>query len=304
MKKIIDKITEYNKIIIIMHIRPDGDCYGSGFGLKQSILDNFPKKEVYVLGEQLESKSHIGITDTLEDKDFKGALVISLDTGTRSRIYDKRFNEGDYLIRIDHHVHVDFFGDIDYVDTSSPATSYIIASLLMKHDLNISKKTAECLYTGIVTDTGRFRFRGVNGDTHRVVAQLVSTGIDQQYLLGKLYERSLNEIQFEGELLNRIQTDGSIIYLKIPRSLITKYNLSDPVVAEFISILEDIKNFPIWVLFYETDSNIRCRIRSKEFQVDKIANKFNGGGHKHASGATCHSWEETDQLIAELKKGY
>lgn len=303
MREIIEKIKEYKKIIIIMHIRPDGDCYGSSFGLKQAILDNFGQKEIYVLGEPLDNKKHIGVPDEIADEVFQDALVISVDSGSQRRVYDKRFLTGDFLIRMDHHVHVDFFGDIDYVDTSCPATSYLIARMLLENNLVITKDTARCLYTGIVTDTGRFRYRGVNGDTHRLLSKLVETGIDQQYLLGKLYEKTLNEIQFEGEVLKRIETDGNVIFTKIPKSLIDEFQLEESQVAEYISVLEDIDNYPIWVLFYEGERNIRCRIRSKTIPVNEIAAKYKGGGHRFAAGSIFKTWEDTKAIIEDLKRG-
>ncbi len=302
MIKIIEKIKEYDKIIIIMHIRPDGDCYGSGFGLKQAILDNFGEKEIYVLGEPLENKSHLGVPDIVEDKTFKDALVISIDTGNRVRIADKRFDIGDFLIRIDHHVHIDYFGDIDYVDTSAPATSFIIAKTLIQHNLIISKKTAECLYTGIMTDTGRMRYRGVSKETFNIVSKLISTGIDQQELLQKLYKRTLSEFKLEGEVLNQIKTIGNVIYATIPRTLIEKYKLEDPVVAEFVKLMEDYKGYPIWVLFYETKKDVRCRIRSKGIAIDKIANKYGGGGHSSAAGIMFQSWDDIQPLLEDLEK--
>lgn len=303
MIEIIQKIKQYNKIIIIMHIRPDGDCYGSGFGLKSAILDNFGNKKVFVLGDPLENKRHIGVPDKLEDDDFKDSLVISLDTGSRKRISDQRFDKGEYLIRIDHHVHIDHFGDIDFVDTSAPATSLIIARMLYENGLHISKKTAECLYTGIMTDTGRLRYRGVSTETFNITSKLVQTGIDQQGLLNQLYKRSVSELRLEGEILNLIETTGNVIYAKIPRSLIEKYNIEDEVVAEYISLMEDYSAYPIWVIFYETETAVRCRIRSKEKAIDKIANKYGGGGHKLAAGIMFNSWDEIEPLLEDLKRG-
>jgi len=302
MKNILDKIKDYQKIILIMHIRPDGDCYGSSFGLKNAILDNYSDKIVYVLGEQLSNKSHLGLTDTINDSEFDGALVISLDSGTRHRVYDKRFDTGDFLIRIDHHVHIDFFGDIDYVDTSSPATSYIIAKMLFDNNLLVNRKAAECLFTGIITDTGRYRYRGVNNDTHELVAKLIDTGLDQQVLFEKLYIKTIDELKFEGECLNLIETLGNVIYMKVPRTLIDKYSLDEPVVSEYIGLLEDIKGYPIWVLFYESKNRIRCRIRSKGIPVNEIANKYYGGGHKFAAGAIFKTWKDTENLLNDLNK--
>lgn len=302
MKNIVAKIKEYDKIILIMHVRPDGDCYGSSFGLKYAIEASFPEKKVYVLGQQLRNKSHLGITDVIDDSVFEGALVISLDTGNKKRVYDSRYNTGDYLIRIDHHVHIEFFGDIDYVDTTSPATSYIVANMLLENNISIPLKSAECFFTGIVTDTGRFRYRGVNHLTHELLNKLLSIGIDQKALFEKLYIKTLNEVKFEGECLNLIKTKGDVIYIKIPIELINKYKLSEPIVAEYINVLQDIKNYPIWVLFYETESSVRCRIRSRENPVNELANKYDGGGHKFAAGVVFDDWSKTDELINDLIK--
>ncbi|WP_343089359.1 DHH family phosphoesterase, partial [Methanocalculus natronophilus] len=104
LKSIHEKIKEYKKIIILPHARPDGDCMGTAFGLKDIIESTYPEKAVYVSGESSDFTQFIGTLDEIEDEVFKGALVIAVDTGNKERIADQRYDQGDFLIKIDHHI--------------------------------------------------------------------------------------------------------------------------------------------------------------------------------------------------------
>jgi phosphoesterase RecJ-like protein len=101
---ILNKIKQYDKIIIHGHIRPDGDCYGAQFGLKDLILSSFPKKKVYVVGETSEYVSFVGQVDQIPDSEYNGALSIVVDTATKDRISDQRYLLGKEVIKIDHHI--------------------------------------------------------------------------------------------------------------------------------------------------------------------------------------------------------
>lgn len=302
MNTIIDKIKEYDSICIIMHIRPDGDCYGSSFGLKQLILDNFNNKTVYVLGEKHPTFYYMGETDDVSDEILKESLVISVDTGSRSRVADQRFTLGKYLLRIDHHVHIDPFGDYEYIDTESPATSLIITKLAMDFKLTVSKLAASCLFTGIVTDTGRFRYRGVTSLTHDAASFLLRLGFDQHEIYDNVYKKDLKTLKFEGELNTHLHTsENGVLYAKLPRSIIDSSGLTDKQVAEFVSKLADIDGYPVWVLFYQVKNmRIRARIRSKNVPINKVAENYHGGGHKVAAGAVVDSWDEAENLVTEL----
>ena len=119
LQKIFDKIKEYNRIIIHRHIRPDGDCIGSQFGLKYIIQATYPEKEVYAVGHDVpEYLSYIGQGDQVSNDLYEGALVIVVDTATTGRIFDERYKNGAYLIKIDHHDDSEDYGDIIWVDVS------------------------------------------------------------------------------------------------------------------------------------------------------------------------------------------
>ena len=127
MKRILDKIKTYDTIIIHGHQRPDGDCYGAQFGLKDIIKTTYPNKQVYVVGETSDYVSFLGDIDTISDDVYKGALSIVVDTATSERISDKRYTLGNYIIKIDHHIPVDNYGDLRWVDTNFPSCAQMIA---------------------------------------------------------------------------------------------------------------------------------------------------------------------------------
>jgi phosphoesterase RecJ-like protein len=201
--EIYNKIVEYQKILIFPHARPDGDCIGTSFGLKGIISASFPDKDVRVVGEGSDFTSYIGTPEVLEDAEFKGALAISVDTANEERIGEQRYKLCDYLIKIDHHIPVNSFGDLEYVDTGRPAAALIILDLYMefKDKLKLTKHASESLFFGILTDTGRFKYSGVNADTFRNVAELYETGLDSNKIYQYLDVRPDKLTRFRGYML-------------------------------------------------------------------------------------------------------
>ena len=129
MRKILEKIKEYNKIIIHGHIRPDGDCIGSQYGLKYLIEDSFPEKEVYITGDSSEYLSFVGIPSKVDESLFNGALSICVDTPTCDRLSDDRCNLSDYTIKIDHHFDSDKYTDYEYIDHKAASCTEILSEL-------------------------------------------------------------------------------------------------------------------------------------------------------------------------------
>ena len=177
---ILDKILEYQTIIIHMHQRPDGDCYGAGFGLKEILKESFPDKKIFVVGDTAEYVKFIGEVDQIDDSLYQDALSIVVDTATRDRIADQRYSKGQYIIKIDHHLPIDAYGDYQYVDTSRPATSQIILEFYLEY-YNIfllNMKAAKALYTGIVPDTGLCNYRSGSAETFKALRLLWDYGLD------------------------------------------------------------------------------------------------------------------------------
>ena len=296
-------IKDFKKIIIIPHKRPDGDAIGTSYGLKDIIQTTWPNKEVHVVGESSEFTSFIGVPEQLEDQDFDGALAIALDTANKDRLADQRFTRCDKVIKIDHHIKVEEYGDIDYVDTERPACALIIMDLFneFSNTLKMSKEGAKALYFGILTDTGRFKYEGVNGDTFRSVATLFDIGLEKREIHAHLDQRTEELTRFKGFLLqNYKKTTNGVVYFKVLPKYLKKFNVSLEEASSLVNELSVFEEYPIWLLFAEYEEGIvRCRMRSKGPGIDKLANKYEGGGHKFASGATLGTWKRTELLIKD-----
>lgn len=304
INKILTKIKEYDKIAIYGHIRPDGDCYGSQFGLADIIKESFPEKEVKVVGAVSDYVSFVGTPDIVSDDFTKRALSIVVDTATSSRVSDQRYANGFEIIKIDHHIPVDQYGDLIWVDTNFPACSQMISYFYykFKDQLKMSPKGAMALYTGIVTDTGRFRYRGVSSQTHQLAGLLIGLGAKADEIDNNLSQTSLEELYLKGEVLsNFVTTKGGFIYYKMTRETIERFKISDEDAANQVNLLAGIKGYPIWALIIEYPGEIRVRLRSSGIVISDIASKYQGGGHAQAAGATLKNWEELESLILDVE---
>jgi bifunctional oligoribonuclease and PAP phosphatase NrnA len=304
MERILNKIKEYNTIIIHGHKRPDGDCYGSQFGLKNVIQSSFPDKKVYVVGERSAFVDFIGQLDVISDDQYQGALSIVVDTAVEDRISDPRYVLGAEIIKIDHHIPVDDYGIIRWVDTSFPSCAQMIAYFYYKFrdELKLTLEGAIAMYTGIVTDTGRFRFRGVSELTHQLAGLMIAHGVDVEYIDGKLGIETLDMISLKGYVYSNFVIANGFVYLKMTRDVIDKYNVTDEQAASMVGLLGGIEGFPVWALFIEYPDEIRIRLRSNGPTIDKLANQYGGGGHAKASGAKLNNWNELPLFIKDVEE--
>jgi len=303
LNDILRKIKMYNKIIIHGHQRPDGDCYGAQFGLKDVIKTTFPKKEVYVVGETSDYVSFVGTPDIIEDSKYEGALSIVVDTATEERISDKRYKLGREIIKIDHHIPVDQYGDLIWVDTSFPSCAQMIAYFYNSFDeLLMSKTGATAMYVGIVTDTGRFRYRGVSKLTHEMAGLLVEKGADVVEIDNKLSKESIEVFRYKAHMLNSVIFDEGFVYGIVTQEDINEFGVSMEDAAAMVNLLGGIEGYDVWFLAVEYDTEIRLRIRSSSLEIDKLANLFEGGGHKMASGARLNSFKELDKFLNETRE--
>jgi len=300
---ILDKILAYKKIIIHMHMRPDGDCYGAGFGLKQILKESFPEKDIYIVGETADYVKFIGDVDIITDDVYSGALSIVVDTATRDRVADQRFVKGEYVIKIDHHLPVDQYGDYQYVDVTRPATSQIILEFYLEYSnmLKLNMAAARALYTGIVTDTGRFKYRSVTADTFKAVAHLIDFGLDFGNILTMLDVKTENQMKLQGYVLQNFEkTPNGVAYIKMAPEIIKKFEVTLEEATSLVNELSCLEDCPVWMLFAEYENKIvRARLRSKGPAINLLANKYDGGGHPMACGANVGNWETVEKLLKD-----
>ena len=306
---VLDTIKEYNKIIIFRHFRPDGDAVGSTKGLQRILQLSFPNKQIVLQNcDFSDYLSFLGGEEPLYDDEFyKDALGIVIDTATKARISNQRFSLCEKLIKIDHHIPIESYGDINWVEDERCSSCELITAFYdaMKDELKIDKEAATYLYAGLVTDSGRFRFRSVSGDTMRLAGLLLDQGVDTDHLYAHLYMKEFKEFKFEGYVLNNIQiTENGVAHIYIDKSVMEEYNLSYEQASACVSFMDTIKDSLIWIAFIDTDKSdeIRVRIRSRFITVNTLGEKYEGGGHACACGATVHSKEQMNNLLSDADK--
>lgn len=319
-ENILEKIKEFDTIIIHCHVRPDGDAIGSQMGLKQFIKDNFKEKQVYTVCEDVpEYLKPYSEIDNINDDIYKESLAIIVDTANQDRISDKRWSTAKFKIKIDHHENGDEFADISYVKEDSPACASILVSILKSwKEYYISKEAAMYLLLGMITDTGRFRYRGCDKEVFENTALLVDTGADLISLYDNLYADDINVLKLQGYVLNNFKTTtNGVVYIYLTKKIMKKYNVNKVEAANLVSTLGSIKNHPIWVMFIDQmlpkDKNakdkkclpqneIRVRIRSRNITINQVASMYRGGGHAQAAASTIYSKKEIKSLLNDLDK--
>ena len=304
-KAILAKIKEYDKIIISRHTRPDGDAIGSTLGLAKILRLSFPEKKVLVANDDYsEYVSFLGKEDgPLSDEEYKDALSIILDSGTPSRISNKQYTLAKEIIKIDHHIDVEPYGNISWVEEerSSACEMVIDFYVTFKDELKFDKEAALCLYTGLCTDSGRFKYDSTSGETLRLAAVCLDQGLDTDTLFARLYLEDYNYYKFESYVFGKMKiTENGVAYVYVDKKMQKKFNLSHEQASNVVSMLSEIKGSIIWLAFIDNeDGTIRVRLRSRFTTVDKLGNKYRGGGHAKAAGATVHNKSEMKALIAE-----
>src|SRR5690625_5295808 len=301
---ILDKIKEYNTIVIHRHVRPDADALGSQCGLKEMIQLSFPTKRVYAVGEEDPALYFLARMDIVEDDLYKDALVIICDTANTGRISDSRYQFGKEIVKIDHHPNTDPYGDLIWVDTSASSTSEMIYDLFLfgKEDsLKMNESIARLIYGGIVGDTGSFLFPSTSNKTFQHAAELIEYSFDRPALYDGLYNIGENIARLRGYVLqNFTMSSAGVVSVKLTKEILNKYKVNPIDTSKLVGTLGDIQGIRAWTFFIEEENIIRVRIRSKGPVINKLAAKYNGGGHPLAAGATVTSWEEADRFVAEL----
>ena len=258
----------------------------------------------YVVGQTSDFVDFVGKVDTITDDKYANALVIVVDTATAERISDPRYEMGSYLIKIDHHIPVDDYGDLRWVDTSFPSCAQMIAYFYhsFKNELKLTKEGAIALYTGIVTDTGRFRYRGVSKITHQLAGMLIEKGVDVEFIDQSLSKETLNMVALKGYVYSNYVACDGFIYIKMTRDVINKFGITDEQAASVVNSLSGIEGFPVWALFIEYPCEIRIRLRSNGPEINTLAKQYAGGGHAKASGCRIENWDQLDNFVKDAEK--
>ena len=303
--QIYEKIKEYDTILIFRHFRPDGDAVGSTKGLQRIIRLTFPEKTVLLQNEDFSDYlSFLGDEDKIIDESlYRDALGIVLDTGTANRISNQKYSLCKEVIKIDHHIPLDPYGDIFWIEEERSSTCEMVADFYdkLKDKLKIDRLAATYIYTGMVTDSGRFRFRGVSEETMRLAGTMLAKNIDTEWIYANLYMKDFDMFKFESFVYQKMKlTENGVAYFHVTEAIKEKFNLTMENASSAVSYMDSIKNSLIWIAFIDSpDGTIRVRLRSRFLTINQLAEKYRGGGHAFAAGATLTDKKEIRKLLKE-----
>ncbi len=302
--EIIKKVKEFDTIIIHRHSRPDGDALGGQLGLKHCLKLNFPSKKIYAVGDSSTRYGFIGEMDEIADEVYDDALVIILDSSEKHLISDNRYEKGKFLVKLDHHLKREEYGDIEVVDESFESCCGLITEFIVSSNLKMNRESAEALYTGMVTDSGRFRFDSTSSKTFLMASKLLENNIDLNAIYNNLYIDELDTVMLRAKSVLKMKfTEHNVAYIKTTDEEIKSYG-TDVFTASrgMVNVMAGIRNIDIWANFTEdkANNNIIVELRSSKYNINPIAVKYGGGGHAKASGASVESFEIVDQILKDL----
>ena len=306
LNKIYKEIKKYNEIVIARHIGPDPDAIASQLALRDSIRLTFPEKKVYAVGMGVSKFRPYGIMDKIDVNELNNPLLIVTDVPNMSRIDGiENLNYKGILI-IDHHPKEDIDANISWVDTNKSSASQMVTELILNTKLKLDKKIAENLFLGIVSDSERFSLKNTSVETFDTVKRLLEvSNIDFTSLYDILYTRPLNEHKFIAFITNNLVVDDNkMAYIKISDEDLKKYNVDTATPSNLINGYNFIEEILVWMFITEDVKNnqYKISIRSRGPVINTIASKYNGGGHKFASGAKLTDMNDVDKLISDLSE--
>ena len=308
LKAAADLIRSGQSFLIACHVRPDGDTLGCALALAGALRRT---------GKQVEIVSPDGVPATYrflpgansiiaatDKRGFHAAIAPDCDGLERVGDALEAVQSARRILSIDHHSSKAPFGDVQLYDATAAATAEIVVELFDRMGTPIDEETAVCLMTGLVSDTGAFRFQNVTPKTFLAAARLASAGASPHEIARLVYEsRSAESTRLLGVALAGLKTDEThrIVWAVLTREDFERTGATDGDTEGIVNHLQAVKNAGVALLFRETpDSEAQVSLRSREIDVSKIAQVFGGGGHPAASGCTVRApAHEAEQRVIE-----
>lgn len=306
-EKLLALIGQYDTVIIHRHKNPDGDALGAQIGLKHLLRANFPAKTILAVGDGAGRFSFMedAVMDTVEDSTYANALAIILDTSASALISDSRYTTAAATARIDHHLFCEKIADVEIVDTSYESCCGLITALAMEACFTLPTIAAKSLYTGMVTDSGRFRYDSTTTNTHRLAAFLRECDFDTNEIFRNLYADDFSFIRLRAQFVLNIRfTRHNVAYIYTTKEELASYGVEPSAISRgMVNTMGEIRGVDIWVNFTETENDgVWCELRSSRYNINPVAVKYGGGGHEKASGATVKNREEAMRLLSDLDR--
>ena len=301
---IVRAIEAHDIVILHRHTTPDGDALGSQIGLKHLILENYPGKTVYTVGDPAMRYGFMAdsVMDEIPDETYQGALAVILDTSGKNLISDSRYALAETTARIDHHLFVEQIAQIEVTDSSFESCCGLVAQMALESSWRLNPLAAQSLFTGMVTDSGRFRYDSTSARTFRLASFLMEQPIDTAAIYRDLYASDLEQMKLRAHFVEKIRlTEKNVAYIYTTREEVAQANTDLFSISRgMVSLMNDIRGVDIWVNFTESDQGVCCELRSGKYNINPIAVKYGGGGHMKASGAILKTREEAMAMLRDL----
>lgn len=293
-QKIIDRLAAAKNPVLLAHIRPDGDAFGSLLALGHALRDRGQRPSLFVEGGMIPMYQFLPGSERVLDLPSQlppeTDCLVALDTSTRDRLGQKTLSWPQPIdIVIDHHISNPAFGKLNLIVPEIPSTTGVLFELFQQATWKISAANATCLYTGLTTDTGSFRYRGTNAHTLHAAAKLVELGADPAEIAKQCYLSITHERFALRKMVSNtisIKNDKKSAYLTILPDFYTKTGAKSEDAEGIIEEVASIQGVEVGSLFeFMPDGGLRVSLRSKgKVDVNAIASSFGGGGHKAAAG--------------------
>jgi len=310
LDNILEEIDKANSIVILTHENPDGDAIGTGLALYNA-LKQYGKNVDIIIPEYPKIFEFLpGVSEIKKESDVeKYDLAISVDCATIKMLngFAKYFEDAKMRVAIDHHSTNTMFGDINFVNPDAPACSQIMLVILEHFNMEITKDIGTCILTGIITDTGGFKYQGVTAETFEFVAWLLNKGVN----VSKVYRKVLQiktKPNFELHRLanNRLEflEDGKVAYTYITKEDEEQVHAQSGDHEGIVEIGRDVEGVEVSIFIRQTEKGCKVSMRSNEYvNVSDVCLMFGGGGHQRAAGVSMQGTidQVKEKLLYQVK---
>lgn len=305
---VLNAIERGQRFLVSAHARPDGDAVGSILGCAM-ILEQLGKQvemvscdRVPLIYRTLPCSSAIRQVSRVEGQ-YDAVILLECDGIERSRL---RGLEGRFLINIDHHVSGRTFADINWIDTEACAVAEMVYDLAMHACVRITPEMATCLYTAVLTDTGSFCYDGTDAHTFELAAELVRHGAKSAAIAKDVYfSHPTSKMLLLGAALSNLRREGRIAWMWVTHDDMLRTNAAEEDCEGIVNYAIAIAGVDVAIFLRELSNHrVRLSLRSKgEVNVARIAERFGGGGHQHASGCTLDGpLPDASEMILEVAR--
>lgn len=307
MMKVDNYLEKVNSVAITGHIKPDGDCIGSCLALYNYILFNYPEINVKLYLEEFSQKymflpnSDKVIHDYQIDEEFD--LFIVLDTGNLARIGGtvRAFHNAKATLSIDHHVSNENYSKDNIVYPDASSASEVLYELIDENKIN--QDIAQCIYTGIVYDTGVFKHSNTSEKTMQIAGKLMSYGIPFSKIIdSSFYLKTYNQNLISGRAMldSKLAFNGKCIYTVLTKKHMREFDVTSKELDGIVDQIRVVDGVECAIFLYEINKDeYKVSFRSNDYvDVNKAAGEFGGGGHIRAAG--CSISGEIDDIIKQL----